>query len=237
MIPKIIHVSWRDKSILNDDSELIQKGLKRLVELNPDWELQVSDDDDVDAYLQRSLQATEYSLIKDRHIVEKLDVWRLIKMYYEGGIYTDIDRLFDTPINEVLPKHAKCVLPTCLDFDFSHDIMISEPQNPIYAMAFSMNMKRRAEGSRDIYHLGAQTYMNAITKCLVGEELNSDPGVEVMDSLRQVISESGFMHTFREHPPVYHIFYRNENLSYYLHEKMKQDFYAKHNTKHWSGQW
>lgn len=237
MIPKIIHVSWKDKNVLNDDSELIQRGLRKLVELNPDWKLQISDDSEVEEYLQKRLHETDYNLIKDRHIVEKLDVWRLFKMFYEGGIYTDIDRLVDTPIDEVLPEYAKCVLPTCLDFDFSHDIMISEPLNPIYSAALMMNLKRRRQGHSNIYYLGAQTYMNAITFSMVGEEINSGPDVEIIDNLRQILSESGFMYTFREHPPIRSIFYRHGELSLEEIEKMKRDFYAKHNMKHWSGQW
>lgn len=237
MIPKIIHVSWKDKNILDDDSELIEHGLRQLVKLNPGWELEISDDADVENYLRKRLSSDNYYLLKDRHIVEKLDVWRLHKMYYEGGIYTDIDRLFDTPIDEVIPEHAKCVLPTCLDFDFSHDIMISEPYNPIYANTALLNELRRLNGSRDVYYLGAPTYMHTITRCLVGQEIDSGPDAEVMDSLRQIINESGFMSTFREHPPIRGIFYRNGKFTLEEIEKMKRDFYAKHNMKHWSGQW
>ena len=237
MIPKIIHVSWKDRDILSDDSELIEKGLKRLVALNPDWELVVSDDDDVDKYLQDNLSPFDYGLLKRKHIVEKLDVWRLVKLLKEGGIYTDIDRLYDTPISEILAPNTKVVLPTCLDHDFTHDFMMSEPSNPIYATALHLNLKRRKEGHDSIYYLGPQTYMHAVTKCLVNEQIETNPGKATFEALRKVMDTSGFITTYREFPPVNTIMYRNEHLPYYLHEMLKQSFYRKHNMHHWSGKW
>jgi mannosyltransferase OCH1-like enzyme len=237
MIPKIIHVSWKNKNILDDDSVLIENGLKKLVDLNPDWELQISDDEDVDRYLMDALDSFDYDLLKNRHIVEKLDVWRLIKIYNVGGIYTDIDRLSNVSIESVTSKDAKCVLPTCLDYDFSHDFMMSRPLNPIYATALQLNLKRRREGHQNIYYLGPQTYMNAVTKCLIGYELDVNIGTEKFNELRNVIDSSVFIQTYREYPPVDSFLYRNGQYTKEQLENMKKDFYKKHNMKHWSGQW
>jgi mannosyltransferase OCH1-like enzyme len=231
MIPKIIHVSWKDKDIINDDSELIQKGLRKLVDLNLDWELQISDDVDVDAYLQSNLPTEHYDRLKDKHIVEKTDVWRLIKMYREGGLYTDIDRLYNIPISAIYHDEIKCVLPTCLDFDFSHDFMMSEPGNPIYYNTLMLNLQRRAEGHTNVYYLGAQTYMHGILKAIGMDETKK------ISDVRPIIENADFIITHIEEPPIHNILYRGENISLEGHEKMKQDFYKKHNIKHWSGQW
>jgi len=237
MIPKIIHVSWKDKNILNDDSELIQKGLKQLVKLNPDWELQISDDDDVDRYLQDKLSAFDFALINKKHIVEKLDLWRLIKLYNEGGMYTDIDRLYNIPIKDILTPDTKFVLPTCLDYDFSHDFMMTAPKNPIFITALSMNIARRREGHDSIYYLGPQTWFHAVTQSLgyIKELVDTNPGAERFADIRQTMKDFGFITTYREHPPFDTILFRNETVSNY--EQMKRDFYAKHNMKHWSGEW
>lgn len=237
MIPQIIHVSWRDKNILNDESELIQRGLKKLVEMNPNWDLQVSDDDDVDRYLQQNLDAFDYALLKKKHIIEKLDVWRLIKLYKEGGLYTDIDRFYNLPLDNIIKDSIKCVLPTSLDYDFTHDFMMSEPGNPIYLMTLRLNLERRRQGHDSIYYLGPQTYMHGITRCLVNKEIDTNPGKEVFDKLRGLIEKSNFMLTYVEEPPLYNILFRNDNTPKQEHENMKRDFYAKHNMKHWSGQW
>jgi hypothetical protein len=237
MIPKIIHVSWIDKNILDDDSDLVKYGLKRLVEKNPDWELQVSDDDDVDRYLTENLSAFDYALLKHKHIVEKTDVWRLIKIFKEGGIYTDIDRCFDTPISHILKENIKLVLPTCLDHDFTHDFMMSAPGNPIYSMTLNLNLSRRREGIDNVYYLGAQTYMHAVTQCLTGEMVETGPGKEKMDYFRRLMAMSGFIETYREYPPTDTVLYRSKYMSKEEHEWMKHEFYAKHGIKHWTKEW
>jgi mannosyltransferase OCH1-like enzyme len=99
MIPKIVHLSWKAKDLLDSDSPLVQEGMKKLVELNPDWDVQISTDDEVDSYLQAQLEPKIYELIADKHVVQKTDLWRLIKLFTEGGVYVDIDRFVDTPLD------------------------------------------------------------------------------------------------------------------------------------------
>ena len=74
MIPKKIHLSWKDKDLLESKSELVQLGVKRLAELNPDWELVISTDAEVDQYLSDNLPADDYERIADCHIVQKTDL-------------------------------------------------------------------------------------------------------------------------------------------------------------------
>ena len=44
-IPKIIHVSWKTKYILLNESPIILNGLANLKKINPDYELEISDDE------------------------------------------------------------------------------------------------------------------------------------------------------------------------------------------------
>jgi len=46
----------------------------------------------VDNYLRENISDEDYGLIRDSGIVEKLDLWRLVKLYNEGGLYIDLDR-------------------------------------------------------------------------------------------------------------------------------------------------
>ena len=55
-IPKRIHVSWKNKAILEDESPLILNGLANLKALNPDYILEISDDKDVETYLKTHLK-------------------------------------------------------------------------------------------------------------------------------------------------------------------------------------
>ena len=76
MIPKKVHLSWKTKDLLDSESPLITEGVKKLIELNPNWEVTIYDDAEVDAYLQDKLEPQLYALIADEHIVQKTDLWR-----------------------------------------------------------------------------------------------------------------------------------------------------------------
>jgi mannosyltransferase OCH1-like enzyme len=125
MIPKKVHLSWKTKDLLDSESPLITEGVKKLIELNPNWEVTIYDDAEVDAYLQEQLEPQLYALIADKHIVQKTDLWRLIKLYIEGGLYMDIDRFVNTPLDDLVDENTKWVVPTCRDYDFSHDFMMT----------------------------------------------------------------------------------------------------------------
>ena len=236
MIPKIVHLSWKTKDLLDSESPLVQEGMKKLVELNPDWDVQISTDDEVDAYLQAQLEPQLYALIADKHIVQKTDLWRLIKLYTEGGVYVDIDRFVNTPLDELVDEDTKWVVPTCRDYDFSHDFMMTAPQNPVYSTAAQLYLQRLQEGHNSIYFLGPQTYMHAITLVLTGEMINTDPGIEAFGKIREAMDAAGFIKTYREDPPYDTIIYRNGALRLNW-EQEKRKFYAESGLKHWSGDW
>ena len=44
MIPKTVHMSWKDKSILESTNPLVVEGVKRVIELNPNWQVTIYDD-------------------------------------------------------------------------------------------------------------------------------------------------------------------------------------------------
>ena len=47
-IPKIMNFTWKNKDIRNNKHPVIQNGLKRMIDLNPDWDVVISDDGDVE---------------------------------------------------------------------------------------------------------------------------------------------------------------------------------------------
>lgn len=236
MIPKIIHISWKDKNILNNNSVLIAKGLKKLIELNSNWKLEISTDDEVDEYLKLTLDKSDYNQLAKKHIVEKLDVWRLLKLYNLGGLYIDIDRLCNISLDSILTDKIKCVLPTSGDYDFSHDFMLTAPQNPIHLYTLQLNLARRKEGWTSLYSLGAQTYMHGITYVLMGKIINTNPGKEVFEEIRKEIDKLSFIKTYKENPPYHTITYRHDGDKF-DHEQLKREFYASQGLKHWTGEW
>ena len=84
-IEKKIHISWCRKDILDLNFNIIKHGIKKLKNLNPDYKFEISDNNDVEEYIKEKISEEDYNLLKHRHIVEKIDLWRLLKIYYEGG--------------------------------------------------------------------------------------------------------------------------------------------------------
>lgn len=236
LIPKIIHMSWKTRNIENHPSEFIQNGLGNLIRQNPNWKVTIYEDDEIDEYIKSQLGPEEYKLFDGCKIVEKTDIWRLIKMYLEGGLYSDLDRLHNIPLDDILEENTRCVLPTCVDLDFSHTFMMSAPENPIFSTTIQLLLQRRWEGHKNIYFLGPQTYMHGITKVLMSEIINSNPGKERFDEIRKAITEMPFLKTYRETGPGDLITNRS-NITEEEYEKQKRAFYAEYGIKHWTGEW
>ena len=246
MIPKQVHVTWPHKDIIYSNSPLIQNGIANLMLLNPDWTVTVSNDCDVDNYLRNNLSAADYELLEPKHIVEKTDVWRLLKIFNEGGLYMDLDRFCNVDLNSIAASDIKCILPTAADHDFSQDFMCSEPGNPIYKETLDLNLQRRREGCNNVYYLGAQTYMHAITNLLCGHIVNSDPGVNTFAELRDILAQMNFIKTYREQPPFDTVIYQHDIQKWRGDnppqqtadwEKLKRNLYQENKLRHWTNTW
>jgi len=220
-IEKKIHVSWKNKDILDLDFSIIKNGIYNLKNLNPEYSFEISDDNDINEYLKNNLSKEDYKLIQDRHIVEKTDLWRLLKIYNEGGIYMDIDRLCNIPLSEIIQKkRTKCVLPTYKDFDFSQDIMISASKNIIFKKAINLNLLRRKYGEKSIVCLGPETYLHTITDILINERIPRKTNEILFGELRKIISKCKYLKTYREEPPYNTILYQGPEILF-----DKKDFY------------
>ena len=138
IIPKVVHIAWPDKEVIHNQSPIILNGLRNLIDLNPAWNVIIYDDNEIDTYLKNNLDISDYELIKDKHIVEKSDLWRLIKLYYDGGLYVDIDRFCNVKLSDIIDEDTRCVLPICVDWDFSQDFMLTIPNNPIMSRTIEM---------------------------------------------------------------------------------------------------
>lgn len=235
-IPKIIHIAWKSKDVLRSMHPLIVNGLLQLRVLNPDWEIQISDDTDIDTYLKNNLSQEEFRLVKNDGIVQKSDLWRLIKIYNEGGLYVDIDRLCNKPLSFLIDNDTKWVLPVCAYKDFSHDFMMSAPGNPVFKNTINLYLNRRLEGINNTYFLGVQTYMHAITHTVFNKIIDVHPGE---DNFKDIINELvpyKFIKIIPEFPPGNTAIYEGE-LSFDTWATIKKSFYKENNIKHWTGEW
>ena len=235
MIPKIAHISWDDKDVLNNPAPLITHGLKNFHTLNPDWAIRIHTAQEVNEYLQAALGAKDWQLFNNTHIVERLDFWRLLKIYNEGGVYMDIDRFCNRSFDSILKPNTEWVLPTQNEFDFSQDFMMSSPHNPAFDLALNIVLGRRRDGQRNTYYLGPQTYMHAVTKALCGREINTNPGLEVFEEIRAAIAQHPFIVTYRENGPYDTVIYQRDSDIDFV--TAKREFYQSYGVGHWAGEW
>tara|TARA_R110002153_G_scaffold34856_5_gene103819 strand:+ start:4442 stop:5158 length:717 start_codon:yes stop_codon:yes gene_type:complete len=236
-IPKKIHLSWNNKELLSDDHDLVKLGVGRLAEMNPDWKIEVNTDEEIDNYLQKFLEDADYEIIKDRHVVQKSDLWRLMKLLFEGGLYTDVDRLCDVKLDSLLESNTTWVLPMCEDMNFSHDFMMSAPGNPVFYHAVHLYLERMRVYPDNVYLLGPQSYMHAVGWVLVNDSsIGDNPSQANLMKLRKSMDSHEGIVTYREELPYNTIIYRGGETDT-DHEDMKRDFYAKSGITHWTGSW
>ena len=236
-IPKKIHLSWKNKNVLDSHYELIRKGAKNLELLNPDWDVQVYDDEDVNRLLRDSIGRDNWNLIKDKKITEKTDLWRLLKTYKEGGLYVDIDKYIDTPLSEVVNHKTSCVLPTFQDVDFSQDFILTCAKNPIIGRAIANNLNYRKQG-KPLFFLAVYSYMQSVCEILGTKIIDRGNNPEYFNDIRKKINQCEYLETYREIGPEHHTLFRNIDKQFdtQTFEKDKADFYNGEDVVHWNSQ-
>lgn len=60
-IPKKVHLSWKNKNIIENKSPMILNGVYNIKKLNPKYAVEISDDNDVESYLKDKLNLKELS--------------------------------------------------------------------------------------------------------------------------------------------------------------------------------
>ena len=64
-------------------------------------------------------------------IVERIDVFRVLILLNEGGIFNDLDRVYNRPMHEVMPRPGKTamIMPTEFDTHLAWDHIGTSPGN------------------------------------------------------------------------------------------------------------
>ncbi|KAL3797968.1 hypothetical protein HJC23_013206 [Cyclotella cryptica] len=150
-LPKKVHILFPDKLYYENQKDLpfVQHSIISLIKLNPDWNVTVYDNDDVDnvirgAGLSGLISKEEADILvgtKDEngnilteaaHIVERSDIARLILMYTQGGFYLDADRLVSIPMSKIVQPSTRLCLPTFNDVNFCQDLQCTSPENELF---------------------------------------------------------------------------------------------------------
>lgn len=180
-VPHVLHLACPNKTIAwHSTNEMLENGFRMFARMNPSWQVRVYDDEDINNFVTSSslIDARDKALLNDRKkvpYIEVVDLWRLMVMYEQGGLYMDMDRLYNIPIERILTPATRMILPICLGRDFCQDLMAGSPGNPVFLRAIQLNVERRRTltGSRrhrneDILWLGPATYLHA-TEVIFGE--------------------------------------------------------------------
>ena len=244
-IPRIVHVTWKHRfDFMHSENPMVKEGIRHIAEQNPDWRVELSDDRDMIKYLRQKLRHEDYERVKNAHIVEQSDLWRLLKICHEGGLYMDIDRLSNRPISEYIRNTTRMVMPTfngfsCKKsraFNIAQDFQCSAAGNPVFCCAVEQNIGRRAalqkaQTSYNLYELGPPLLMNVARSIMLGRNRYRD----FSDWKQMWQTFSAIVSTYEERPPHDTIQYQNtEHTSCDWFHKARDQFRKHHKVMKWN---
>jgi len=236
-IPRVLHVTAKKNFDPWLDHPFLRHGVQAFMKMNPRWELRIHDDAALDRLLKVKLPVADYARVKGAHIVERGDLWRLLLMYYEGGMYVDLDRLSNVQMHRMYTASGKLkmVMPAGRN-DFAQDFVCSAPRNPVLWTAINLNLARRKACANSkkkldevpgwapsgimpgklcsIYHFGPVTYLNALSSHVLGKQLQRRPKTNhsseslFEQALPRLHELEPYAMTYRETPPFDTILFR-----------------------------
>jgi hypothetical protein len=201
-IPRRIYVTFRRAfDVRASSNPMIELGIKRLLELNPGWSLEFAGDDDIDRYLERWLDAKDWAVLRGAHPVERSDVWRLLKVYREGGLYTDLDRLHNRRLDDLIANETRFVLPLSdrgdQIGDFAQDLICSARHNPAIRGALAISLATRHANATlpgddlptddRVTASGARSFTYGVAEHLFGVWLGYMPGKPISDRIVELL--------------------------------------------------
>lgn len=149
MIPKIFHLTHKTGSL----SKQFQDNVDRIVDLYPDYEIRIHDDNDILSFIERYYPEYKVAVIdKFPQFIMVVDTVRYLWMQHFGGIYCDMDIYFQKRID-----HGNSVLFVEREWTWPKDRRIttsvhnawfaSQPGHPVWQHiinGIAINAKRLA---------------------------------------------------------------------------------------------
>ena len=107
-IPFVIHQSYPHKKLPAE----IQNNVEQLKHANPSWEFRLYDDTDIEDYINVNYPnlVKFYKKINPKYGAARVDFFRYLLIYNEGGVYLDIKSSFSKPLDEIIHKDDKFLL-------------------------------------------------------------------------------------------------------------------------------
>ena len=181
-IPKIIHQTYKKKK--NKYSIFSDNWKKK----NIGWEYIFYEDKDIDIFLEDHNHKIEKDFshldifLKNCSLIEKIDIFRYLLMYYIGGIYCDIDtncfKSFDLICNNeecilgiesYITHNKKQKLGYKFNYSIGNAILISKKKHPIFKLLIENILQNKYNNNiKEIYseHTVQKTGPGVLTKTI-----------------------------------------------------------------------
>ncbi len=149
-VPKIIHQTWRDKA----PHPALRACIASFHFMNPGWEVRYYTDEDCMLWLDIHAPGLKAAYMAFPEGIHRADLFRIIVLYYEGGVYADIDVECVRPLDELL-SHLDMEKSVFLTRDhpiherihfkgramFMNDFMMARPRDPFLAQVLKWMLR------------------------------------------------------------------------------------------------
>lgn len=123
MIPKIIHITWKNIEGLKTNYINLDNGEKMSLaqcmdtfrDKNPHWQIRFWSDNDMDS-LTMLKYPRFYPVYRDLKRIEKVDFFRYLCLYEHGGLFLDTDCICIRPLDELLDLFPDASIITAPEF-------------------------------------------------------------------------------------------------------------------------
>lgn len=167
-IPKVIYQTWKTKNL----HENCLKVTARIQDRNPDYQILLYDDNDMDAFIKDNFEKDIYSCYRRLNVgAARADFWRYCVLYVNGGVYLDMDSEIVQSLDNLIRGDEQCIVTRERnEGSFNNWIMIFERHHPVLMEAIRIccgNIINRT--TDDIAYLTgpAGPFTDAINKIMV----------------------------------------------------------------------
>jgi len=99
---RTVHQTWKSRML----SSVHAGHIDQIIQRNPNWTFKFYDDHDMETFIETEFGGTDLAAFfrNLQNGQAKADIWRLAKLYQDGGLYLDID----SNVNEALEDIFDC---------------------------------------------------------------------------------------------------------------------------------
>mmetsp|Transcript_11834 Transcript_11834/g.13753 ORF Transcript_11834/g.13753 Transcript_11834/m.13753 type:complete len:316 (+) Transcript_11834:118-1065(+) len=191
LIPKIIWQTAKSHNPPPASKKIIETWDKK----NPDWKQTLLDDEELVAFISTYFNQTVVNAFKDLPLpVMKADFFRLAVMYYEGGVYADVDVECKKPIR-TWSTYSDGAIDRCdVVIGMENDLHLcnwgfaSRRHHPLFKKAVDLSLSRFVNTVVDISQAhfvhavtGPAMFTQALTLLISDDDVDCEPNSSPKD--------------------------------------------------------